>query len=63
MTGPQDSVIGVKKEIVVQKFLDGMPSMFEVAEGRPGIRGVVIEMDDTTGKAKSIRRVARDMSL
>ncbi|MFP6584606.1 MAG: TIGR00282 family metallophosphoesterase [Candidatus Hydrogenedentota bacterium] len=63
MTGPQDSVIGVRKEIVVQKFLDGMPSTFEVSDDRPGIRAVVIEMDDATGKALSIRRVARDMAL
>ncbi|HIA46940.1 MAG TPA: TIGR00282 family metallophosphoesterase [Candidatus Hydrogenedentes bacterium] len=63
MTGPQDSVIGVRKELVIQRFLDGMPASFEPAKHRPGIRAVVIDLDDTTGKARSIRRVSRDMSI
>ena len=63
MTGPQDSVIGVRKELVIQRFLDGMPTSFEPSKHRPGLRGVVIELDDTTGKAVSIRRVSRDMAL
>jgi hypothetical protein len=60
MTGPQDSVIGVKKELIVQKFITGMPTQFEVATDCPGIRGVVIETDDETGKTKNITRIARD---
>ena len=63
MTGPQDSVIGVRKELVIQRFLDGMPASFEPSTHRPGLRGVVIDMDDTSGKAKSICRVSRDMAL
>ena len=62
MTGPQDGVIGVKREIVVKKFLDGMPSSFDVSTERPGIRAVVIELDDATGQAVSIKRVTRDMA-
>ena len=53
MTGPQDSVIGVKKELVIKRFLDGMPASFEPSTLRPGIRGVLIETDDKTGKAKN----------
>jgi hypothetical protein len=60
MTGPQDSVIGVKKELIIQKFIDGMPTQFEVAAGRPGIRGVVINTVEETGKTKQITRISRD---
>ncbi|PCJ63563.1 MAG: TIGR00282 family metallophosphoesterase [Candidatus Hydrogenedentota bacterium] len=60
MTGPQDSVIGVKKELIIKKFLTGMPVTFEVSKDNPGLRGVMIETDDATGKAVSIQRIARD---
>jgi len=35
MSGPYDSVIGVEKELVLKKFLTGMPSKFEAAKGNP----------------------------
>jgi len=60
MTGPQDSVIGVKKELIVQKFISGMPTQFEVAQDRPGIRAVVIDIDDTKGTTTKITRISRD---
>jgi len=63
MTGPQDSVIGVQKELVLDRFLTGMPSRWEVARERPGICAVVIETDDATGRASAIRRIQRDVSL
>jgi calcineurin-like phosphoesterase len=59
MTGPHDSVIGVKKELIIRKFLTGIPSEFTVAGGTPSINAVVIETDDDTGKAVSIKRVVR----
>jgi len=61
MTGPVDSVIGRKKEIVVQAFLTGMPARFEVATGNVQLQGVVIEIDDS-GKAKSITRLIEKLS-
>src|SRR5436190_18022932 len=51
MTGPYDSVIGVKKELVVGKFLNGMPARFEPATGDARLCAVVSECDDETGKA------------
>ena len=57
MTGPYDSVIGVEKEIVLQKFLTGLPTRMEAAQGMPELHGVVIDVDETTGKARSIKRV------
>jgi 2',3'-cyclic-nucleotide 2'-phosphodiesterase len=57
MTGPYDSVIGVKKELVVEKFLKGMPARFEPASGDVRLCGVLVECDDTTGRATRIERL------
>ena len=57
MTGPFDSVIGVKKELVVAKFLNNMPVRFEAATGDVRLCAVVIDCDDTTGRARSIVRI------
>jgi metallophosphoesterase (TIGR00282 family) len=57
MTGPYDSVIGVKKEIVVGKFLTNMPVRFEPASGDVKLCSVVIDCDENTGKARSIQRL------
>ena len=57
MTGPYDGVIGVKKELVVGRFLNNMPVRFEPATGDTRLCAVVVESDDSTGKAKSIKRI------
>jgi metallophosphoesterase (TIGR00282 family) len=57
MCGPVDSVIGVKREQVLRRFLTQMPTRFEVAEGRVVVQGAVVEVDESTGKATSIRRI------
>jgi 2',3'-cyclic-nucleotide 2'-phosphodiesterase len=57
MTGPFDSVIGVKKESVVEKFLSGMPARFEAAIGDVRLCAVVVECDDQSGRATSIERL------
>ncbi len=59
MTGPMDSVIGVEKDSVIERFLTGLPTDFRVAEGRPGLNGVYLEIDDETGAARSITRIQR----
>ena len=59
MTGPMDSVIGVEKEPVIEKFLTGLPTEFRVAKGSPGICGVYIETDDDSGRAESITRITK----
>ncbi len=61
MTGPQDSVIGVRKELIVDKFVTGMPATFEVSTDRPGIRAVVIDIDDKTGQSRTIKRISEDI--
>lgn len=57
MTGPRDSVIGVEKELVLKKYLTQIPVHFEVAKNDVVLQGVVVDIDDKTGKAKSIVRV------
>jgi len=56
MTGPFDSVIGIKKELILQRFLLQMPNKFEVAKGDVRLQGVMVEIDPD-GRAKSIERI------
>lgn len=55
--GPRESILGVKEEIILKVFLTGLPQSFHVAEGDCDFQSVIIELDDTTGKAKSIDRM------
>jgi len=57
MTGPLHSVIGVKKELAIEKFLTGMPRRFEVASGPSVFCAVLLELDASLGKALSIERI------
>jgi 2',3'-cyclic-nucleotide 2'-phosphodiesterase len=57
MTGPYDSVIGIKKETILEKFLTQMPARFEPAEGDARLCAVLIQADPATGHASSIERI------
>jgi len=57
MTGPYDGVIGVKKELVIGRFLNNMPVRFEPATDDARLCAVVVEADEDTGRAKSIQRI------
>ncbi|MHB0913787.1 MAG: TIGR00282 family metallophosphoesterase [Armatimonadota bacterium] len=57
MTGPRNSVIGVKKEIIISRFLTNMPNKFEIANGEIMLCGVLVQVDPLTGKAESIERL------
>jgi hypothetical protein len=57
MTGPYDSIIGVEKEAVIHRFLTGMPSRFETAKGDPRFAAAVVDVDEQTGRARSIDRM------
>jgi metallophosphoesterase (TIGR00282 family) len=59
MTGAADSVIGRKIEDVLERFISGVPCRFEVAKENVQLQGAVLEIDEGTGKAKSIIRVQR----
>jgi calcineurin-like phosphoesterase len=58
MTGPYLSVIGVDKDIILQKFLTQMPVRMEAARQGAELHGVIVEVDETSGRAASIRRVS-----
>ncbi len=57
MTGPYDSIIGVEKDAVIHRFLTGMPSRFETAKGDARFAAVVVDVDEQTGRARSIDRM------
>jgi 2',3'-cyclic-nucleotide 2'-phosphodiesterase len=57
MTGPHDSVIGMDKEGIVKRFLDGLPARFAVAEGDIQMNTVLLDVDPETGHALSIERL------
>jgi metallophosphoesterase (TIGR00282 family) len=57
MSGPYDSVIGVEREAVIERFLTGQPAKFEAAKGNPKMCAAVIECDSTTGRAYRIKRI------
>jgi len=57
MSGPYDSVIGVEKELVLARFLTGMPGKFEAAKGNPKMCAALITCDGATGRATEIQRL------
>jgi metallophosphoesterase, MG_246/BB_0505 family len=56
MTGPYDGVIGVDKDLIVKRFLTATPVRMEAAKSGTELHSVIIDVDETTGKARSIRR-------
>jgi len=56
MCGPRDSVLGVKREQVLRRFLTQMPGRFAVADGPVLVQGAVIDVDEMTGRANAIER-------
>ena len=57
MTGPHDSVIGIQKEDVLYRFRTTLPTRYEVASGNVILCGVMLHLDDDTGKAVAIQRI------
>ena len=57
MSGPYDSVIGVEKDLVLHRFLTGMPGKFEAAKGNPKMCAALISCDGATGRAHHIQRM------
>ncbi len=57
MSGPYDSIIGVEKELVLHKFLSGMPGKFEPAKGNPKMCAALVSCDPKTGRASAIQRI------
>jgi len=59
MTGPYESIIGMERQAVIQKFLDQLPTRFEVAKGDVRLSAALLEADPQTGRALSISRIMR----
>jgi calcineurin-like phosphoesterase len=57
MTGPLDSVIGIRKEIALERLLTQIPWKFDVAKEAIELQGVVIDVDSKTGRSESIQRI------
>ncbi len=57
MTGPVNSIIGVKREQIINRFLTQVPTRFETAKGEAVLSCVLLEIDADTGMASSIQRL------
>ena len=62
MTGPLASVIGIRRQIVLERFLTQVPVKFDVATEEIELQGVILEVDEQTGKSRSIERVRVPLS-
>ena len=58
MTGPHDSLIGVERSAVLQRFLTGLPQRFETATENPRLNGVIVTADEATGRAAGIEQLS-----
>ncbi|MEW6625013.1 MAG: TIGR00282 family metallophosphoesterase [Bacillota bacterium] len=59
MTGPSESILGVKIENIITRFLTQLPNRFDVATGRSQLNAVVIDINNQTGSAVNIMRLQR----
>lgn len=57
MTGVRESVIGVRPELAVQRFLTQVPTRFKPADGQAVLCGALVEADETSGQATRIERL------
>ena len=57
-TGPHESVLGREIEPIIRRFVTNTPQRFEVAQGRVLLQGALIDVDDDTGKSRSIQRIS-----
>ncbi len=63
MTGPYDGIIGIDREIIINKFITHMPAKFEIARGPAQFNAVVMEIDEVSGKTVSIERISRLLNM
>lgn len=62
MTGPYDSVIGRRTDQILERFLSHLPQRSEVASGNIQLRGLLVEVNPTTGRATSVARVTKTLT-
>ncbi|MDM7914177.1 MAG: TIGR00282 family metallophosphoesterase [Candidatus Eisenbacteria bacterium] len=61
MTGPHDSVIGVRKELALERLRTAMPVRFQPAEGDVRLHGLVVRVDPQSGRARMVQRVQKSL--
>jgi len=57
MVGPLDSVIGIRKELSLERFLTQRPTSYEVAKNLVYLQGAIVDIEDHSGRATAIERV------
>jgi len=62
-TGPHDSVLGREIEPIIKRFLAQTPQRFDVARGRTLLQGALMDIDETTGRTRSIQRISETLSV
>ena len=60
MVGPRDGCIGMDKDVVIQRFVSGVPNRFVVASGPVTFNSVLVNIDSSSGRATSIQRIDRE---
>ena len=63
MCGAADSILGRTKESILRRFVTGMPTTLPVAGGEVLLCGAVVDVDESTGRAVAIRRLAERVLL
>ncbi len=63
MTGPYEGILGVDRDIIIEKFLKRMPVKFEVATGSVQFNAVILEIDEKTGRTLEIIRISKVFEL
>lgn len=59
MTGPYEGIIGIDREIIINKFITHMPTKHEIARGSVQFNAVALDIDEVTGKARKIERISQ----
>ena len=61
MTGPMNSIIGDKTELVISRFLTAIPHRLSVGEGKTAFNAILVNIDENSGKATSAQRIQREV--
>lgn len=61
MTGSRDAVIGIRKELAIERFLTQLPVRFEVAKKDPVLCGILFSIDEATGRAVGVQRILEEV--
>jgi hypothetical protein len=58
MTGPHDGIIGIQTDIIIERFLRGLSPRMENSEGEIKLNGLIVDVDETTGRATRVQRLS-----